>query len=119
MMKNTMTDMVKELDKLSGTAYVETLKKKAADGEFHDYRSKAVCGKHYAVECIDHALKYDNHLPPGDLKALAQIRNDIIAGEYDEPFTKEDEAFCHAEADNDPDMSEKDRVFFKSMMRAR
>ena len=116
-MKNTMIELVTELEKLPKTPYIETLISKAKEGQFHDYRSKALCGKMYAVQCIDHVQMHDSQLTPKDSEALQIIRQDIIEGEYDEPFTKEDQEIVFKEIDEDPSVSERDRDFFKSMMK--
>jgi hypothetical protein len=112
MRKNTMIELVTELEKLSGTPYIGKLIELAKAGQFHDYRSKSVCGKHYFLECADHVFKHDKHLPSGDVLNLKKIRQDIIEGEYDETLTDEDRAIIKEECLNDKNMSEENRRFF-------
>lgn len=119
MSKNTMTDLVKELEQIKRTNYIEILIQKSKDGEFHDYRSPAVCGKMYAVQCFTHVIGHDSQLSGADVAKLEMLRKAITDGEYDEPFTKQDQEIVHKEIDEDPSMSEKDKAFCKAAMVAR
>jgi len=115
-MKNTMIELVTELEKLSGTPYIGKLIDLAKSGQFHDFRSKAVCGKHYFLDCAEHVFKNDKHLPSGDVLALRKIRQDIIEGEYDETLTDEDRVIIKNDCLNDPNMNEENRKFFFAAM---
>jgi hypothetical protein len=114
-MKNTMIEMVTELEKIPSNPYVNELIKKAKEGQFHDYRSKAVCGKHYFLQCFEHVRKHAI-LPVESMYALVKIREDIIDGVYDETLTDEDRAILKEECLNDKTMSEEDRKFFFAAM---
>lgn len=112
MNKNTMTDLVTELKKLSPVICVNDLISLAEKGEFHDYRSSQVCGKVFAVKCIDYSVSCGIGLTDSDKESLEKIRLEIIEGEYDEPCTDEDKALMIKEAEEDPNMSERDKEFF-------
>lgn len=115
-----MTDLVVELEKLSDTPLRERLIKEAKAGTFHDYRSKAVCGKMFFVECAQwfarniHKVNPDYH---DDIHKMTVMEADIKNGVYDEPCTEEDKAIMKKEIENDPTMSQKDKDFFYKAMK--
>lgn len=114
MSKNTMVELVKELEKLSDTNIKDKMIKLAKKGAFHDYRSKSTCGKMYFIECANWC--YRNNMPESDKKLIKTMEDDIKNGEYDEVYTEEDSKIVLAEMEKDATMSEKDKVFFRKQM---
>lgn len=112
-MKNTMTDLVVELEKLSDSNVKEKLIGYAKKGSFHDYRSDALCGKQYFIQCAQWAMPL---LIESDAKLVAQMKADIANGEYDEELTDEDRLYLKKQIDEDNSISEKDKAFFKGAM---
>lgn len=110
---NTMVELVQELEKLSPSEGKNKMVQLAKDGMFHDYRSKAVCGKMYFVECAQWCKR---NMVESDCKIIDKLEKQIKNGDYDEPYTKEDADIVLAEVENDPTISEKDREFFKKQM---
>jgi hypothetical protein len=111
MSKNTMIEMVTELEKLTPAEHVKKVIDTAKAGQFHDWRSSAVCGKMYAVECLEWLLKTPG-LNSEDIVRINFLRSEIINGEYDEKMTEEDRAHVIAEAEADESMSDRDKAFF-------
>lgn len=119
MRKNTMTDLVVELEKLSPTPLRERLIEEAKKGSFHDFRSPAVCGKMYFVECAKwfyeniHKAVAVTHF---DVNAMRVIEGDIKNGVYDEDLTDEDREFLKKKTNEDPNISEENKKFFFAAM---
>tara|TARA_R110000803_G_scaffold162194_1_gene225820 strand:+ start:25350 stop:25721 length:372 start_codon:yes stop_codon:yes gene_type:complete len=115
MSKNTMVELVTELEKLSPSFLKDKLIEKAKDGSFHDYRSKSACGKMYFIKCaqwFNSEISKVSHEPAKDLELMIKMDSDIKNGDYDEVYTEEDSRIVIAEAKADPNMSEKDKDFF-------
>ena len=114
-MKNTMIEMVVELEKLTQTEHVLKVISKAKEGYFHDYRSPATCGKMYAVQVLDW-LKHTDGLSFEDGLKIRNIRKDIVEGEYDETLTDEDRVILKEQTLKDTSISEENRKFFFAAM---
>lgn len=113
MAKSTMKELVTELQKMSHTPTREMLIKLAEKGEFHDYRSSQICGKMYFTEVFQGAMPLLN---AEDQNILKFLRAEIVDGEYDEECTSDDLEFMKNEIDSDPNISERDKAFFKGAM---
>lgn len=113
-MKNTMVELVDELQKLSDTNIKDKLIDLAKTGAFHDYRSKATCGKMYFLECAQWC--YKNEMPKQDIDIIKKLEHEIKEGIYDEPYTKKDSEIVLEECRNDPNINEKDKAFFMKAM---
>jgi len=114
MQKNTMTDLVIELEKLEPTQLRTRLIKEAKEGGFHDYRSKSVCGKTFFLECakwFKANISKVNSSADGDIGKIVKIETDIKEGVYDEPYTEEDSKIVLKEMKEDKSLSEQDRRF--------
>jgi len=109
--KNTMVELVQELDKLSESEAKNKMVEMAKKGEFHDFRSKAACGKMYFIQCAQWC--YRNLVLPSDIEIIKRLEQEIKDGEYDEECTREDKIILAKEL-NDPknSMSQKDKDFF-------
>lgn len=81
MRKNTMVEMVQELEKLPKHPEVLAMIEDAKAGEYHDFKNvKYVCGKVTSAEHLFEIIsKY-----PGTREIAGKIRDDIISGVYDE-----------------------------------
>lgn len=118
MSKNTMTDMVTELEKLSPSHLRDQLIVKAKAGDFHDYRSSATCGKMYFLECAiwfkKNIWKYaPDYSIEGDVDKMSKMEVDIKNGDYDEVYTEFDGVFIRNQAEKDSTLSEEDKAFVK------
>ena len=113
MAKSTMKELVEELRKMSQSPTREMLIRLAEKGEFHDYRSSQICGKMYFTEVFQDAMPLLN---TEDQNFLKLLRSEVVDGEYDEECTEEDKQFMKNEIDSDPNISERDKAFFKGSM---
>lgn len=109
--KNTMVELVVELEKLSDSEVKNKMIEKAKSGSFHDFRSKTACGKMYFVQCAQWC--YRNLKLASDIELIKKLEQEIKDGEYDEECTREDKILLAKEL-NDPknSMSQKDKDFF-------
>ena len=110
-----MIELVAELEKLTPTDHVKKVIDTAKAGQFHDYRSRSVCGKMYAVECFDWLIKTPG-LVTEDWVKIKNMRQHIIDGEYDEDLTDDDKKFLLAETEADDTISATDKEFFINAM---
>jgi len=111
--KNTMTDLVIELEKMSDTEIKKRLIGLAKKGKFHDYRSDEVCGKMYFTQYYRWAVQF---LENEDIMLLDRMRLDIVNGVYDEELTDEDRIFLKNKMESDNSLSDTDRNFFYAAM---
>ena len=81
MSKNTMIELVSELEKLPQTVAVKNLIKEAKAGEFHDYKATKYP---FPKSILTKKL--------GDLN-LFKLRNEVMNGEYDEEPDKQ--GYCY------------------------
>ena len=119
MSKNTMVELVTELEELSDTLLRDRLVKEALEGAFHDYRSKSACGKMYFIRCADWFYKNIgkvNKVAHDDITKMRIMEHDIKNGDYDETYTEADSKIVLAEAKADPNMDPKDKEFFLKAM---
>lgn len=103
MRKSTMIELVVELEKLSPNPMRDQMIEAAKRGDFHDFKSPAICGKLYFLYCskwfqenikklaTSHA-SYSNIDTEGDIKKMQKMEEDIKDGEYDESPDEEDRA---------------------------
>lgn len=115
MSKNTMTDLVLELEKLTSSEIKYKMIAHAKEGSFHDFRSKAVCGKMYFVQCAQQCKKVMKD--KNDLELIERLEKEIKNGVYDETCTEEDKKYVFEEMENDKNMSEKDKQLFKTLFK--
>ena len=92
MSKNTMIELVSELESLNDsylkTQFIEMAKK----GAYHDFRSKADCGKMLFIEHVQIALSKDrtlSQITESDCGILDRLSKEVKNGDYDEICTKE------------------------------
>jgi hypothetical protein len=93
--KNTMVELVVELEQLSESTLRERLIQSAKAGDFHDFKSKAVCGKMYFLTCAkwfkENIWKVSSvEVADSDIKKIIKMETDIKNGEYDEKPDKWD-----------------------------
>lgn len=90
MSKNTMIEMVTELEKITPkTLLITHMIEEAKAGEYHDYKNKKYdCGKIASVNLLQEALA--TAPTPEFYDACKKIRDDLINGEYDETADEED-----------------------------
>ncbi len=113
MSKNTMTDLVEELRKMSDTPVRDKLIQRAERGEFHDFRSPHVCGKMYFVSTVKSLMPFFNR---EDTIIIEKLRQQIISGEYDEDLTDEDRVVLKKQIESDKSLNDQDKEFFKEAM---
>ncbi|TXI90019.1 MAG: hypothetical protein E6Q36_02275 [Chryseobacterium sp.] len=91
MRKNTMVELVQELEALNKDGKYDEMIAEAKAGEYHDFKNtKYICGK---VEVVNKLSKFPE---------LDHIRQAVINGEYDESPDEEDKAQLRKELENDP-----------------
>ena len=78
--KSTMVELVTELEKLTNTHHKSKLIELAKSGMFHDFKSEAICGKMYAIDCLDHLLRQSivTKLTRDDVELVTKLRAEII-----------------------------------------
>lgn len=112
MSKDTTIELVQELEKLKHQEIKARMIDLARRGEFHDFRSNAICGKHYFVECANWCLR--NVKDQEDLDLMGRLIKEIINGDYDETCSELDAARIMKEVNKDPNMSERDKAFMSA-----
>lgn len=76
--KNTMTDLVTELEELEQTPAIQTMIEEAKAGEYHDFKNKKyICGKVALVQLLGDA-------------GLDALRMRVMDGEFDEEADADD-----------------------------
>lgn len=76
--KSTMVELVKELEKLPRSNYLDLIIAEAKAGEYHDFKNKKYeCGKLALVHKLFEL-------------GLTEIRQDVIDGVYDEDADEDD-----------------------------
>jgi len=114
MNKNTMIELVEELEKLSDSKAKDQMIEHAKKGSFHDFRSKSDCGKMYFLKC---AKWCKGQMIESDCKIIDRLEVEIKNGDYDEPCTVEDRKLIAQEL-NGPEcnLNPKDKEFFAKGM---
>ncbi len=80
MKKDTRTDLVVELEKVTPTPLILQMIEEAKAGEYHDFKNqKYVCGKIALAGLLKEA-------------SLEELRQQVLNGDYDEPADEEDKA---------------------------
>ena len=90
--KSTMVELVAELEKLPQTSEIDEIIREARAGEYHDYKNQkydcgkvAVCGKLHAAASLPRTPKLARI-------GLLDLRQRVIAGEFDEEADEDDKA---------------------------
>src|SRR5687768_195935 len=97
MRKNTMVELVEELEKLPSTPEIEEMIAEAKAGEYHDYKNKKYdCGKVEVVKKLRHAAALPR-TPSVARKPLLDLAERVIDGEFDELADEEDKAMMRTE----------------------
>ena len=113
MSKNTMIDLIPELEKLTKCEGSRLLIEDAKNGDFHDFRNKKfTCGK----VALAGLMKEWIECYPADKDQAQSIYDDVVGGVYDEQMTDDDKEYLKKELENDVSLSEKDKIFFKHAM---
>lgn len=103
MVKSTMKELVDDLVARNASGKYGEIIKEALAGEYHDFKNKKyTCGK----------VALFNEL--GNFPELADIREAVIKGEYDESSDDDDKAMMRAELIEDMG-EEKAKIMFKQL----
>ena len=115
MSKNTMVDLVIELEKMSNTSLRTEFIQLAKRGDFHDFRSEVAGPKIYFCRCVAHA-KTSKELTKEDMEILERLEEEIKNGDYDENLTRGDRVEMAKDLNQDKTMSDRDKKFFANGM---